>query len=148
MNWKRLLKAEKLDTSKGITHDPKFDEYEVLLDFEKDYHKILTSAPFRRLQDKTQVFPLDESDFVRTRLTHSLEVSSFAKKLARMACTSLEKNEKYAIPQEYYSSVENILASAGLLHDIGNPPFGHSGEQSIREWFIENLSEIKYNEVK
>jgi len=147
MNWKRLLKAEKLDTSKGIAHDPKFDEYEVLLDFEKDYHKILTSAPFRRLQDKTQVFPLDESDFVRTRLTHSLEVSSFAKKLARMACTSLEKNEKYAIPQEYYSSVENILASAGLLHDIGNPPFGHSGEQSIREWFIENLSKIKYNDV-
>lgn len=147
MNWERLLQPEKLDDTKGIAHDPKFDEYEVLLDFEKDYHKILTSAPFRRLQDKTQVFPLDESDFVRTRLTHSLEVSSFGKKLARMACTSLEADEKYAIPKKYYSSVENILASAGLLHDIGNPPFGHSGEQSIREWFIENLSEIDYNGV-
>ena len=109
-------------------------------EFEKDYHRIIGSASFRRLQDKTQVFPLDQSDFIRTRLTHSLEVSSFCKSLgqniARKIITEI-KDESFDIG--YQQDICDILQCAGLLHDIGNPPFGHFGESVIREWFKDNL---------
>ncbi len=114
-------------------------------EFEKDYHRIIGSASFRRLQDKTQVFPLDQSDFVRTRLTHSLEVSSFCKSLgqniARKILTEI-KDESFDIT--YQQDICDILQCAGLLHDIGNPPFGHFGETVIREWFKEHLPELKF----
>jgi len=113
-------------------------------EFEKDYHRIIGSASFRRLQDKTQVFPLDQSDFVRTRLTHSLEVSSFCKSLgqniARKILTEIG-DETFDI--SYQQDICDILQCAGLLHDIGNPPFGHFGETVIREWFRENLPKLK-----
>lgn len=110
-------------------------------EIESDYHRIIRSASFRRLQDKTQVFPLDKSDFVRTRLTHSLEVSSIAKLLGKQVCAKiydlhLETSEHLPNPLD----VIEILNCAGLLHDIGNPPFGHFGETAIRGWFHENLS--------
>ena len=113
-------------------------------EFEKDYHRIIGSASFRRLQDKTQVFPLDQSDFIRTRLTHSLEVSSFCKSLgqniARKIITEI-KDESFEAG--FQQDICDILQCAGLLHDIGNPPFGHFGESVIREWFKDNMPVLK-----
>ena len=110
-------------------------------EFENDYDRILFSASFRRLQDKAQVFPLEKLDFVRTRLTHSLEVSSTAKSLGRSIGNILMENmtQEETITLEYVQDMCNILACAGLIHDLGNPPFGHFGEVAIREWFKEKL---------
>lgn len=114
-------------------------------EFEKDYHRIIGSASFRRLQDKTQVFPLDQSDFVRTRLTHSLEVSSFAKSLGQNIGESLLTYKKDAgFTVQMKEDICNILQCAGLIHDIGNPPFGHFGESTIRDWFKRNLPILKF----
>ncbi len=114
-------------------------------EFEKDYHRIIGSSAFRRLQDKTQVFPLDKSDFIRTRLTHSLEVSSFAKSLGQNIASYLLQNEKdEGFPEEMKSVVGDILQCAGLIHDIGNPPFGHFGEEAIRAWFLKKLPSFMY----
>lgn len=103
--------------------------------FEQDYDRIIFSYPFRRLQDKTQVHPLPEHDFVHTRLTHSLEVSSVGRSLGKLAAeTILSRNQQLSLK---YTSHDfgAIVASASLTHDIGNPPFGHSGEDSISEFF-------------
>lgn len=103
--------------------------------YDSDYSRIIVSAPLRRLQDKAQVFPLEQSDFVRTRLTHSLEVACFAKGLG----LGVEKilNERGLLSDEVLKqhSVAKILEIAGLVHDIGNPPFGHFGEKSISSYF-------------
>ena len=141
MNWNQLLCEERQRThSTSNTSDNRNE-------FQKDYHRIICSASFRRLQDKTQVFPLDKSDFVRTRLTHSLEVSSFAKSLGQMAFQYLINSERYDdINSAIKENCCSILECAGLLHDIGNPPFGHFGEESIRNWFKENIGKLKYNE--
>lgn len=123
-------------------------------EFQKDYHRIIGSASFRRLQDKTQVFPLDKSDFVRTRLTHSLEVASFAKSLGQSSFLYIIDHidsfkNKSGFRSEFEPSNEDInkicsiLECAGLIHDIGNPPFGHFGEYSIRIWFKNNLENLK-----
>lgn len=115
-------------------------------EFEKDYHRIIGSASFRRLQDKTQVFPLDRSDFVRTRLTHSLEVSSFAKSLGQNISESIRKNGKdETFTPEHKAAICDILQCAGLIHDIGNPPFGHFGETAIQEWFKRNLKRLEFD---
>lgn len=113
-------------------------------EIESDYLRIVKSASFRRLQDKTQVFPLDKSDFVRTRLTHSYEVSAIAKMIGKQVCNGIKtkKLETFdQLPNEV--NVNEILNCAGLLHDIGNPPFGHFGESIIRNWFHQNLDKIK-----
>lgn len=130
MNWDRLLCGDRARKAAGAAGDQRSE-------FQKDYHRIISSASFRRLQDKTQVFSLDRSDFVRTRLTHSLEVSSFAKSLGQMTFNSLIDAGK-ATPDIRDKSCA-ILECSGLLHDIGNPPFGHFGEDSIRSWFAVNL---------
>ncbi len=114
-------------------------------EFEKDYHRIIGSASFRRLQDKTQVFPLDKSDFIRTRLTHSLEVSSLAKSLGQnIAEYILRENMDPDFTYPMKDDLCNILLCAGLIHDIGNPPFGHFGEDSIREWFQLHLKDYSF----
>ncbi len=140
MEWNKLLCADRVRPM--VKREGSTD---LRSEFEKDYHRIIGSASFRRLQDKTQVFPLDQSDFVRTRLTHSLEVSSFCKSLgqniARKIMTDL-KDESF-LPS-YQQDICDILQCAGLLHDIGNPPFGHFGETVIRSWFQENLSRLTY----
>lgn len=114
-------------------------------EFQKDYHRIIESASFRRLQDKTQVFPLDKSDFVRTRLTHSLEVSSLAKSLGQMIFQNIiTYNPNAKVTEDIMNKSCSVLECAGLIHDIGNPPFGHFGEDFIREWFKDNMSKLTY----
>lgn len=149
MNWEKLMSAERLD---DLTK--KDDDY--LLDYvnsqyETDYQTIINSASFRRLQDKTQVFPLDTNDFVRTRLTHSLETSFIAKKLGNMVLYNMDKkrgsdsvvHQEYEENKEFLQFIPEVLACTGLLHDMGNPPFGHFGEVIIGEWFRENLPTLK-----
>ena len=103
--------------------------------YEEDYLRVIVSPPFRRMQDKAQVFPLESSDFVRTRLTHSLEVSFFGYALGCKVEELLFKKE--LISEEVYKShaIPSILKVSGLIHDIGNTPFGHFGEQSFQEFY-------------
>lgn len=141
MEWERLLCGDRIRSyqRKGTSSD-------LRTEFEKDYHRIIGSASFRRLQDKTQVFPLDKSDFIRTRLTHSLEVSSFAKSLGQnISKTILLDIKDPSFQPSYQADVCDILQCAGLLHDIGNPPFGHFGETIIREWFCRNLERLTFD---
>lgn len=137
MTWDRLLSPKR---SRDIVSPRPGD---VRSEFAKDYHRILSSPSFRRLQDKTQVFPLDRGDFVRTRLTHSLEVSSFAGSIGDTAFTGLMKTHPEITPQVRQDCIE-ILRCSGLIHDIGNPPFGHFGENTIRQWFGEHFGELSF----
>lgn len=142
MEWQQLLCGDRIRMYKAIGNSG-----DLRTEFEKDYHRIIGSASFRRLQDKTQVFPLDKSDFVRTRLTHSLEVSSFAKSLGQNISKKILLDIRDpAFKESYQADVCDILQCAGLLHDIGNPPFGHFGETVIREWFLKNMSRLTYGE--
>jgi len=99
-------------------------------EFQRDYDRVIFSAAFRRLQDKTQVFPLSSSDYVRNRLTHSLEASSVGRTLGTLAGKYLVRLGVACEPDD----VATIVATAALAHDIGNPPFGHSGEAAIQSW--------------
>lgn len=141
MNWTQLLSTKRnREFSSGNVHSA-----DLRSEFEKDYHRIIGSASFRRLQDKTQVFPLDKSDFIRTRLTHSLEVSSFGKSLGQNIgeyILTYKKDEDFSL--QCKEDICNILQCAGLIHDIGNPPFGHFGECVIRDWFEENLKTMEF----
>lgn len=109
--------------------------------FERDFDRAIFSTPLKRLQDKAQVFPLERHDAVRTRLTHSLEVSSVARGLA-IAVGQWLLHEKH-IERGMERSIEAIAATCGLIHDLGNPPFGHSGEDAIREWFAARFVDAK-----
>ena len=143
MNWEQLLSTKRKRNGSGKTRYTKSTD--LRSEFEKDYHRIIGSASFRRLQDKTQVFPLDKSDFIRTRLTHSLEVSSFAKSLGQNIGENIlayRKDPDFTVQMK--EDICNILQCAGLIHDIGNPPFGHFGEEAIRDWFGRNLSKLTY----
>lgn len=112
-------------------------------EFERDYDRILFATPTRRLADKTQVFPMEENDSVRTRLTHSHEVSNLARSIGvRLAFEHSEQvfgqdHEKLQVKR----NVPSLLAAVGLAHDLGNPPFGHQGEIAIQQWFDENYSD-------
>ena len=97
--------------------------------FESDYSRVLLSAPLRRLQDKAQVYPLAENDFVRTRLTHSIEVSRFAKDMGRGIEELLYKKGLLDADIHQARWISSILEVVGLVHDIGNPPFGHTTEK-------------------
>ncbi len=119
---------------------------EVRTEFRRDYHRIIGSASFRRLQDKAQVYPLERGDFVRTRLTHSLEVSSFAESLGDMIFRRLISDGKDGVDDAMREDCCDVLQCAGLIHDIGNPPFGHFGEFAIRRWFKDNLPVLRFKE--
>jgi len=135
--WKQILNKNRIRDYKGSRKN--LDGRD---EFENDYDRILFSASFRRLQDKAQVFPLEKLDFVRTRLTHSLEVSSIGKSLGKSIGHRLIKkteNSEDKLTIEMIEDMSNILECAGLIHDLGNPPFGHFGEVAIREWFDDKL---------
>lgn len=142
MEWNELLSKNRM---RGSYRNAAQKSADLRSEFEKDYHRIIGSASFRRLQDKTQVFPLDKSDFIRTRLTHSLEVSSFGKSLGQNIGENILKYRKDSgFTPQMKEDICHILECAGLIHDIGNPPFGHFGETAIREWFKRNLSKIEF----
>ena len=133
MNWEQLLSLKRFgDTQKRIRKD----QNETRIGFEVDYDRIIFSDYFRSLQDKTQVVPLSKTDFVHTRLTHSLEVSVVGRSLGRIVGKQLlEKYPKLKESGYQINDFGAIVASACLAHDIGNPPFGHSGEKAIGEYF-------------
>jgi dGTPase len=130
--WKLLLSAKRIGRQKAAGYaDPYRD------DFERDIDRIIFSSAFRRLKDKTQVFPLSRNDFTRTRLTHSIEVSCVGRSLGRIVQSKLRENGRFndALP-----NLATIVSAACLAHDIGNPPFGHSGEAAIQEWAKKNVT--------
>ena len=134
MTWEQLLSLKRQgDTSKRL----RIEQDDTRLGFEVDYDRIIFSSAFRSLQDKTQVIPLSKTDFVHTRLTHSLEVSVVGRSIGRLVGKKII--EKYPHLQEVHGFHMNdfgaIVAAAALAHDIGNPPFGHSGEKAIGEYF-------------
>jgi dGTPase len=134
MNWEQLLSLKRFgDKNKRLRKE----QNETRLGFEVDYDRIIFSQPFRSLQDKTQVIPLSKTDFVHTRLTHSLEVSVVGRSLGRLAGQKiLEKHPHLKTIHGYQmNDFGAIVAAASLAHDIGNPPFGHSGEKAIGEYF-------------
>lgn len=154
MNWEQLLSLKRFgDTHKRLRKE----QDETRLGFEVDYDRVIFSSAFRSLQDKTQVIPLSKTDFVHTRLTHSLEVSVVGRSLGRIAGKKIL--EKYPHLNEVHGYRFNdfgaIVAAAALAHDIGNPPFGHSGEKAIGEYFKTGqgkeyqsvLSEKEYRDI-
>lgn len=133
MNWEKLLSLKRFgDTEKR----PRIAQDETRLGFEVDFDRIIFSSAFRSLQDKTQVIPLSETDFVHTRLTHSLEVSVVGRTLGRRVGKVLLERHPNLVELGYtFNDFGAIVAAASVTHDIGNPPFGHSGEKAIGEYF-------------
>ena len=133
MNWEQLLSLKRFgDTEKR--HRAQQDE--TRLGFEVDFDRIIFSSAFRSLQDKTQVIPLSETDFVHTRLTHSLEVSVVGRSIGRRVGKVLLERHPNLVELGYtFNDFGAIVAAASVTHDIGNPPFGHSGEKAIGEYF-------------
>ena len=133
MNWSRLLSLKRFgDAEKRL----RINQDETRLGFEVDYDRIIFSDSFRSLQDKTQVVPLSKTDFVHTRLTHSLEVSVVARSLGRVVGEQVLKKHPNLVEEGYkMNDFGAIVATAALAHDIGNPPFGHNGEKAIGEYF-------------
>ncbi|HMI05948.1 MAG TPA: deoxyguanosinetriphosphate triphosphohydrolase [Flavobacterium sp.] len=134
MHWEQLLSLKRQgDKGKRLRKE----QDDTRLGFEVDYDRIIFSSAFRSLQDKTQVIPLSKTDFVHTRLTHSLEVSVVGRSIGRLVGKKII--EKYPYLKEVHGFHMNdfgaIVAAASLAHDIGNPPFGHSGEKAIGEYF-------------
>jgi len=131
MNWKKLLNDNRL----GIKKTSSNNSLDGRSQFQKDFDRIVFSPAFRRLQDKTQVFPLPESDFVHTRLTHSLEVSVVGRSLGNLVGERILERDTRLKKEFTKFHFGEIVAAACLAHDIGNPPFGHSGEDAIAEFF-------------
>ena len=131
MEWKRLISNCRL--GQEHRHPERHDDR---TEFKRDYDRLIFSAPFRRLQNKTQVFPLPGSVFVHNRLTHSLEVASVGMSLGSDVFSSLRMRQELA-DSPLLTELGQIVASACLAHDLGNPPFGHSGEKAIQTFFTE-----------
>ncbi len=141
MNWEQLLSLKRFgDKNKRLRKE----QDETRLGFEVDYDRIIFSSEFRSLQDKTQVIPLSQTDFVHTRLTHSLEVSVVGRSLGRIVGQKILEKHPHLLNIHGFQANDfgAILAAAALAHDIGNPPFGHSGEKSIGEFFISGEGKI------
>ena len=126
MNWPQLLSRKRLGSSELPSGRA------TRTDFQRDLDRLVFSSAFRRLQDKTQIFPLSKIDYVRTRLTHSLESSSVGRSLGTLAGEQIIA--RHDLHEHEASDFGDICAAACLAHDIGNPPFGHSGEDAIRLW--------------
>lgn len=135
MEWGRLISTKRLgqEDRHGARHDDRSE-------FKRDYDRLVFSAPFRRLQNKTQVFPLPGSVFVHNRLTHSLEVASVGMSLANDVARELNRRHP-ALRDTMVGEIGQIVSAACLAHDLGNPPFGHSGERAIQTFFTEGGGE-------
>lgn len=137
MEWEHLLTTIRFGQEErynpAVGHDARTE-------FQRDFDRIIFSAPFRRLQNKTQVFPLPGSIFVHNRLTHSLEVSCVGRSLGNRVALALK--EKYPFLYSHLDAISIIVSAACLAHDMGNPPFGHSGEQAIGTYFSEREGQI------
>ena len=131
MNWQQLISNKRL--GQEHRHPERHDDR---TEFKRDYDRLIFSAPFRRLQNKTQVFPLPGSIFVHNRLTHSLEVASVGMSLGNDVAHSLLKRHP-ELGTTLFPEIGQIVATACLAHDMGNPPFGHSGEKAIQTFFTE-----------
>lgn len=142
MQWEKLLSAKRWGSEDKYNADPA----EARSEFQRDYDRLIFSSPFRRLQNKTQVFPLPGSVFVHNRLTHSLEVASVGKSLGRIFYNKLRSDDP-RIDQKLplISEIGNIVSAACLAHDLGNPAFGHSGEAAISHYFTDDAG-LKYKD--
>ena len=130
MNWEQLLSNKRLGQENGSHRNDDRSE------FQRDFDRLIFSAPFRRLQNKTQVFPLPGSIFVHNRLTHSLEVSSVGRSLGNDVSRLLLQRHPQLFAT-HFTELGSIVSAACLAHDLGNPPFGHSGERAIGTYFSE-----------
>ena len=131
MNWNHLLSARRFGFEQGNNSVSEHDRSE----FQRDYDRIIFSAAFRRMQNKTQVFPLPGSIFVHNRLTHSLEVASVGRSLGNKLAEELFRNNELTDPG-LLTAIGSVVSAACLAHDMGNPPFGHSGESAISNYFL------------
>ncbi|MED9800597.1 MAG: dNTP triphosphohydrolase [Prevotella sp.] len=131
MNWNQLISSKRLGQEHyhALRHDDRSE-------FKRDQDRIIFSAPFRRMQNKTQVFPLPGSVFVHNRLTHSLEVSCVGMSLGNDVARELKKKHP-ELASTLFEEIGTIVSTACLAHDMGNPPFGHSGEKAIQAFFLE-----------
>ena len=130
MEWGKLVNGERMRHSTQLPEDSRSP-------FESDYDRIIYCSAFRRLQDKAQVFSLEKQDYVRTRLTHTLEVASLGRSFGKDIGDKLaKKNVKFFLSNDSVKfDIAAIISSACLIHDVGNPPFGHFGEYAIQNWF-------------
>ena len=129
MHWTALLSHQRLGGAPASGAGPRSE-------FQRDFDRVVFSSAFRRMQDKTQVFPLAKNDYVRTRLTHSLEVASVGRSLGVLAGDHVLRAHPHLAAGGYSAAdFGAIVAAACLAHDIGNPPFGHAGEAAIQSWF-------------
>ncbi len=137
MNWETIFSTQRVD-QRTVSEGPRSG-------FQRDFDRLIFSSPFRRLQDKTQVFPLPGSTFVHNRLTHSLEVASVGRSLGSMAGKKIieEIQDTSGDSMEFYKyELANVIAAGCLAHDIGNPAFGHSGEKAISAYFIDHANTL------
>ena len=145
MDWNTLLTTTRTNVLAGATPaGTTKTAADTRSEFQRDYDRSLFSTPVRRLQDKAQVFPLEPNDSVRTRLTHSLEVSNVAKGIASRVVEHLSRTDP--IVEKRGEEIVVIAATCGLIHDLGNPPFGHAGEDAMRDWFRAKLDEPRAGE--
>ena len=134
MDWNKLLSTKRLGMEGWATSNNTEDRTQ----FQRDYDRIIFSSPFRRMQNKTQVFPLPEHIFVHNRLTHSLEVASVGRSLGSMLS---EKLAPKFTDNPFISELGTIVSTSCLAHDLGNPPFGHSGEAAISNFFVKGAGQ-------
>ncbi len=140
MNWEKLMSGKRLGDPRGG-----IDNEKARSAFQRDFDRVVFSSAFRRLQDKTQVFPVPASDFVHSRLTHSIEVSSVGRTLGNLAGEFILEREPLLKERLSQHSFGDVVAAASLAHDVGNPPFGHSGEDAISEFFRKNKEKYGKN---
>lgn len=140
MDWTQLLSGKRFGMEEY--HERKHER----TDFQRDYDRLIFSSPFRRLQNKTQVFPLPGSIFVHNRLTHSLEVSCVGRSLGNNVSKGLM--QKYPDGSINFPEIGSIVSAACLAHDMGNPPFGHSGERAISAYFLEGNGSYLESEIR
>ncbi|PTL76774.1 dGTP triphosphohydrolase [Vitiosangium sp. GDMCC 1.1324] len=140
--WRQLLSPHRVGDKKD--RPPQQESLDERTAYDVDYDRIVFSSAFRSLHDKTQVFPLSSSDYTRTRLTHSIEASSVGRSLGQLAGRSLKRQGVEVEP----SHLGTLVAAACLAHDIGNPPFGHSGEAAIQHWVEKHFQHFEHVEKR